>query len=400
LINDEDAALLAHPKVRTMFEDIVFAGNSGQDESFIKTWLRDPLRFSVQTLNYTPHAADKTDLPVANEFNLFRGFGDYTEVPPSAREVKRMVRIWREVGIQLCEGSKSKFEFLEQWLAHLIQFPAERTNISFAFLGSPQGAFKNAFFAPLRKILGRHNFLETSDIHHVVTSSKEQSEVACKLFVVLDEANKQSTRLFQGQLKVTVTGTTARVRRPYQAAYEVDAHHRFVVLSNYIDGLGVDFKSGNRRFVLLQPTGMLRRMPCYNDFQEAYVERFVNPGNPSYLNALYGHLSALSVPYKSSNGWEGKAQELNKYSAMEMKAKPAPLVAAWLHKTTEPSHGEFVGMVGGDRLFQVNATNGVYRCDPESLPEEGGSRGGRAGAWAGWFQREDLAKGVVRRVPW
>ena len=127
----------------------------------------------------------------------------------------------------------------------------------------PTGVFKNAFFAPLGKILGRQNYLVTTNIHDVVVSSKKQCKVACKLLVVLDEAKQGPTKLFQSQIKDTVTTEVDRVSRSREEEYDVSAHHRLAVLSNHTDGLYLDADVG-RRFLLLQPTALVRKIDCFN----------------------------------------------------------------------------------------------------------------------------------------
>ncbi len=121
----------------------------------------------------------------AREINTFRGFGPIAtanrpELPTEAgyardyvgaidaierhtKWVADLVAPWRAVGLQLCEGVDRNFdllELLEQWLAHIVQRPAERTNISFGLVGARQGVYKNAFFDPVRTILGKHNCID------------------------------------------------------------------------------------------------------------------------------------------------------------------------------------------------------------------------------------------------
>ena len=92
----------------------------------------------------------------------------------------------------------------------------------FAFIGAEQGVFKNAFFTPVQKILGGANCLETTDIHQVVESSKRRCALGGKLLVILDEANAKTTKYFQSELKVTVTGTETTVYKQHQPPMHLD----------------------------------------------------------------------------------------------------------------------------------------------------------------------------------
>ena len=126
---------------------------------------------------------------------------------------------WRAVGLQLCEGVDRNFDLLEQWLAHIVQRPAERTNISFGLVGARQGVYKNAFFDPVRTILGKHNCIDDQDIHKFIESSHQRTQLAGKLLCVMDEAKNRETKLFQANIKVSVTGAEAWLSGPHSWSF-------------------------------------------------------------------------------------------------------------------------------------------------------------------------------------
>ena len=164
------------------------------------------------------------------------------------------------------------------------------------------------------------------------------------------------------ELKVTVTGTKTLVSRKYEQQYTIDAHHRFVVLSNFIDGLGCDFASGNRRFMLMQPTNLIKRIPCYNDFQAKYVDRFIKTDKPpTFKNALFKHLTTLPVQYRTTADWEGKLKEFMADSTMHRKSEALPVSLRWLYEFTTPEVGPCT--VPLPPMLKVDEARGVYRCD-------------------------------------
>lgn len=189
--------LLKAGPLADMFGDVEYYHvGDGEPEEFMKQWLKDNDKRFCKTINFVPAAAGQPVPQHGDVYNLFRGMGPLSE-DAAGVNVGNHIKAWRAVGQELCEGDASKFKFLEQWLAHIFQFPAERSNISFAFLGSEQGVFKNAFFAPVELLLGEVNCLETTNIHNVVQSSRKATQLDAKLLVVLDEAVLKNTRHFQ-----------------------------------------------------------------------------------------------------------------------------------------------------------------------------------------------------------
>ena len=90
-----------------------------------------------------------------------------------------------------------------------MQRPAERTNISIGLVGARQGVYKNAFFDPVRTILSKHNCINNQDIHKFTESSHLRTQLAGKLLCIMDEAKNRETKMFQANIKVSVTGAEA-----------------------------------------------------------------------------------------------------------------------------------------------------------------------------------------------
>ena len=95
----------------------------------------------------------------------------------------------------------------------MVQFP-KRSNISFAFLGGKRSH-------PVMRILDLHNCFMSQIIHDSVESSDNKTRLAGQLLCVHDEASRTATKLFQAQLKVAVTGTSAKSMLAGEVSYEL-----------------------------------------------------------------------------------------------------------------------------------------------------------------------------------
>jgi hypothetical protein len=364
-------ALLKLSKFKAAFQG---AGSSGdapapgkKHESFVDRWLRDPDRRIATKLTYiprAPHSEMPPPPPVRGEINTFLGFDAAvtTRANLAPLRIAALVKPWRALGIQLCEGFDAKFDLLEQWLAHMVQLPHERSNIAFGIVGAREGVGKNAFFAPVRKVLGPHNAFESADIHKFVESFHEKADMAGRLLCIHDEANPKSTKLFHDKLKVTVTGETAWSRHAGEVPHELPAHHRFVALSNNLDGLYVDFKSGNRRFVLLKPTKVFATPQPGRDLPEdlltpearlthrkEYTRRFVNPGADECISALYQHLATLKLKYHDTTEWEEAATKLMSASPLSTSIEPTPGHVEFLYSITREPEDPQRPPIEGDK---------------------------------------------------
>ena len=339
-----------------------FAGlkeQPGSNRSFVKRWKADQRKARVGSVTYAPYHGGRTQMTKNNTLNFFAGYGAGVQ-QLQTDDVDALIRPWEIIGLQLCENNPAKFELLKQWLAHLVQYPQERSNICFCFVGSKKGVGKNSFFAPIRRILGGHNAFETSDIHRIVPSP--MCDTACKLLCVFDEATRRSTKTHHNKLLTTITADVTSSKKPGQLPYTVPSHHRVVILSNNIDGVYIKYDAGVRRFIVSKPTDLLTTLSDakQTEFFSEYARRFVDCNdNLDYINALYTHLTRINIKYKSAKEWEQAGKEVMHGSPLEASACDPPAWARFLYDFTDPHRWE------SQQVLKRSKKRGVYRVDGE-----------------------------------
>jgi len=118
----------------------------------------------------------------------------------------------------------------------------------------------------------------------------------------------------------------------------VDAYHRLIVLLNFIDGLGVDFQSENRRFVLYQPTSALVDLPSETKatFTEKFNARFTHPGDSECINALYTYLTNVKIKYRNPAAWNQARSEVMKNSKLKLEVREPQPHIEFMHTLTDP----------------------------------------------------------------
>lgn len=128
----------------------------------------------------------------------------------------------------ICDADQQLYEYLLDYLAHMLQSPEDKPGVMPVFLGG-QGIGKGTFFRLLRRIWA-YSILEVSDVEQVLgrfNAALERSYV-----VVMDEALFKGDRRLTERLKALVTEPYLRVEEKMQPSRETASYHRFFAASN------------------------------------------------------------------------------------------------------------------------------------------------------------------------
>jgi len=129
----------------------------------------------------------------------------------------------------ICDGDIELFEYLLNYVAHMLQKPEEKPGVMVVLLGS-QGTGKGLFFQILQRIWGRTSLL-VSDIQQVVGNFNAALER--NFVVMMDEALFSGDRKSQDRMKSLITEKTCTVEQKYQPARKINSVHRFFASSNH-----------------------------------------------------------------------------------------------------------------------------------------------------------------------
>ena len=129
----------------------------------------------------------------------------------------------------ICDGNQTLYQYLIQFLAHMVQRPEEKPGVMIILLGR-QGTGKGMFFQLLSKLWPRTT-LVVSDIAQVVgqfNAALERNFAIC-----MDEAMFSGDKKSQDRLKSLVTEKTVRIEQKYQPSRTIDSIHRIFAASNH-----------------------------------------------------------------------------------------------------------------------------------------------------------------------
>ncbi len=206
---------------------------------FISAWLANVNHASKQRQEFCPPKCPKKK---PNDFNLFTGLLINKLTGPLTRinidfvydHIKTLVNFDEQL-----------YDYLINYLAHLMQFPGVNPQVALLFISIKPGVGKNLFFENFvgQRILGQEYVKSTSQINDVLGRFNDSYN---KLFICIDEVNCSSTYEWMDTLKNRITGTTIKMERKGIDQSVVNHFCRYLFFSNADRPLIL--RSNQRRF--------------------------------------------------------------------------------------------------------------------------------------------------------
>jgi hypothetical protein len=158
-------------------------------------------------------------------FNTFSGF----PVKPKSEPLDDM--IVSHIRDVMCDKDAEAFNYVMNWLAHLIQKPLDKVGVCLVFI-SEQGAGKNTIWDWIRaKIFGNKYSHMLTDLDSLTAAFNKRME--SKMLCVLNEiGNYGGNYKSNDKLKSVLTDTTIYIQPKGLEAYEISDYCRYVMLTN------------------------------------------------------------------------------------------------------------------------------------------------------------------------
>ena len=159
----------------------------------------------------------------------------------------------------ICNNNVALFDYLINYLAHMLQRPHEKPGIMIVFL-SGQGCGKGRFYKLLGRIWSRTT-LQVCDINEVIgqfNAALEHNYVVC-----MDEALFAGDKKSLDKLKSLVTEPKCRIEQKHQPSRSIDSYHRFFASSNHDHFVHVD--KDDRRFLFIRVSSVHKQDQIYFD---------------------------------------------------------------------------------------------------------------------------------------
>ena len=179
-------------------------------------WLRSPQRREYAGIVFAP----KRDVP--GYYNLWRGFA----VEPHPGDCGLFLAHVRD---NVCQGDARLFEYVEAWMAQLIQAPGERPGVSLVLRGG-QGVGKSIVADTIGMLLGQHYVPVTTPRH---LTGNFNAHLKDAILVFANEAFWAGDKAAEGTLKAMVTEGTRLLEFKGKDAVTIRNHVWLMIASNH-----------------------------------------------------------------------------------------------------------------------------------------------------------------------
>ena len=188
-----------------------------------KMWCEWIDRKEVRAIGFDPRQDSNSDI-----FNLWNGFNISKEVADTYDEadaqpiLDHIKSIW-------CKGDDNAYEYIMNYLSHIIQKPHVKTGVLLA-LKSKQGGGKGIVLDKLAQIIGDNHYAQNSNANFLFGDFNGQLEG--KILINLDEAFWGGDKKLEGVIKNKITETRQTINKKNKENYIVDCYANYIITTN------------------------------------------------------------------------------------------------------------------------------------------------------------------------
>ena len=253
--------------------------------SFISAWFDDIDKRVVDRI-----VMDPTN-KIKSVYNMWRGFAA-EKLPPVETEcidelIKPMIRHINDV---ITGGVKEHTDWILDYLANIIQRPANKTQVAISLYGL-QRCGKGIIFEFFRhKVLGKHCSYQTPKPERDLFGRFANGPMGC---VCLQVDEVKSLHDHADQLKDFITNPTINIEKKGKDTFVIDNLVNLILTSNNANALTVSSDDG--RFALFHCSSVHKGNAAYFKKLGDHLER------PEVARAFYQHLLTRDLsPYPNS----------------------------------------------------------------------------------------------------
>lgn len=228
----------------------------GQDQlvPLGKYWLDHPMRRQYDTIKFMPNMEKE------GVYNLWRGFN----VEPRPGDCSLYLNHIRD---NICSGNQVHYEFLLQWMARVVQYPATPGEVAIVLRGG-KGTGKGVFARNFGRLFGRHH-VHVANAKHLVGQFNAHLKDCVSLFA--DEAFFAGDKQHESVLKMLITEDTIPIE---QKGIDVETYPNYVHMIMASNDPHVVRASGDERryFVLEMGSGQQQNAEYFSAIQKQLDE--------------------------------------------------------------------------------------------------------------------------------
>ena len=281
---------------------------------FINLWLADPAIKFYDNMKLVPPPLECS----SKTLNLFTGF---TADKLTNCKLVPIDLVLGHIKL-LCEDNVTYAEYVLNFLAHIIQYPAELTRTALVFKGI-QGSGKGIFFNWFGKnIIGLKYHYTTADPTNITVHNDHLNG---KILINLDEVRAADTYAAASQLKNKITEPIITLQNKYVKPFTVENYGRYIFFSNQDNPVKVE--DTDRRYVIFKTSDRYARLTPDDPVKVKYFSELKAALADS--NVIYSFMHHLRGRDISHVNWEDRPMTESYVISRELNI---PIFAEFLEK--------------------------------------------------------------------
>jgi hypothetical protein len=249
--------------------------------SFINYWTsNNPTIRSKDDMDIYPDESLCPD----NIYNLWKPFAGKALIDEQPNFIKndKAIQFFKTHILTLCDNDVAIANYLEQWIAQMLQFPAVKSNCP--ILISKEGAGKGTLLTLLKKMVGESKYFETANPNRDVWGQFNTAMADCYL-VNLNEIGKKDTADFLGLIKALIVDNELTINTKGVPAYKIQSYHHWIMTTNVEDPM--PSTKDDRRFWIIRSSDKL----CGN--KEYFDECYALLNDPNVIRTMFDYFMGL-----------------------------------------------------------------------------------------------------------
>lgn len=259
----------------------------GIEIKFMGKWLSDENIKIYNKMDFVPFN-ERVEMP-KNLYNLFRGFNPKTKSNFDSSKKDKLLKPFKELGVQLCGGDETHFNYLYAYLADIIQNPNVKNPIAFIIKGK-QGTGKNMFLNAFGNILGKQHYITSSNPKDFFGDYAEG--FYHKLLVNMNECEGKDTFDFEGRIKSFITEDTITLNRKFVQPITISNLARLVIFTNKANPIPIDVRTKDRRYVVFETNDKYLEPKYTTDFWKSLLKHF---NRDDFIACLYDDMNSMDL---------------------------------------------------------------------------------------------------------
>ena len=214
--------------------------------SFIKKWIKDENIRKYQSLVFTPPPL----IHDSRDYNTWSGFDNNKKPIPNNfnAETNESVMRFKEFIYNLVGGRDVYVNFIMSWIANIIQYPAERTQVCIILYSLLEGVGKSKLIELIEKIIGEKYCFSITDISNQLFGKHSLAEFE-KLFISLNEIKGKDTYTNCETFKQRITDSKRDFEPKGLKAFNGVNYSNYICSTNNINSVSIG--DTDRRFLVI-----------------------------------------------------------------------------------------------------------------------------------------------------